>query len=536
MNHLTFSLAPQREVTFSFAQSSPSYYTDDAGNLYQRSGLEDSFDIEIDGKAAWQDHLYYSYAQWQNGSWESVYSYSGTITYVDSVEVENTVVADIRGQEGTKADIDAHFEQIGMRQIHTRPAAYTRNVYDAVYKDSLLEGMNAYFTEHYDRYLGQGYRDIDNDGQEEAVFLLPGFADTWFSTLRPADEYSSIEDAQNWFVNEFREPNYTGIVIADEVNGELVVSAYCVSADLPYYDGMDIRIENRYLWLDNYRVYLSGSFESVSSTDLPAELAQYMADHGYTDHFFRIVDVSDIEGEEYMCVCRKDGVWYVFVFVIVNGDPVIIYSQGLGDSAVYLTEYEGKQCLLVYYQSVYTFGGESTTYYSFDVLRVTENGTKSLDYAYANYSDADQDASAVSAFFDKLNVYMIRIIVVCDLYELTGSKWMAPEDVLYGAPPVEENQQPGQDPDEMVMGFVDIEDPASWLHLRVGPGTEYDRVLMDPNDPNSFVRQALGSPVTVLETIHTGDGENPTWVKIRITYQGTEIIGYSSKTYIRMAE
>ena len=79
-----------------------------------------------------------------------------------------------------------------------------------------------------------------------------------------------------------------------------------------------------------------------------------------------------------------------------------------------------------------------------------------------------------------------------------------------------------------------MESEKSWLHLRVGPGTNYDKVLTNPDDPNSFVRQALGSPVTILETVETDDPENPVWVKIRITYQDTEIVGYSSKTYIRI--
>ena len=48
------------------------------------------------------------------------------------------------------------------------------------------------------------------------------------------------------------------------------------------------------------------------------------------------------------------------------------------------------------------------------------------------------------------------------------------------------------------------------------------------------LRQALGSPVTVLETVETGDSENPVWVKIRIRYHDREFIGDSSKTYIRM--
>ena len=61
-------------------------------------------------------------------------------------------------------------------------------------------------------------------------------------------------------------------------------------------------------------------------------------------------------------------------------------------------------------------------------------------------------------------------------------------------------------------------------------------MLMDPADPDSYVRQAKGSPVTVLETIETEDPENPVWVKIRITYGDRELVGYSSKTYIRLLD
>jgi hypothetical protein len=246
------------------------------------------------------------------------------------------------------------------------------------------------------------------------------------------------------------------------------------------------------------------------------------------------VDVTEYDGDEYMCICHKDGVWYVFVIVIMDGDPVVMYGNSLQNSAVYLTEYEGQECLLVYNQSVYMQNGITYTNYNYSLERIKlDCQTQYLDFAYVNYSDEDENATAVSQFFQKLNVYLTRIIVICDPYKLTGSAWMAPTEAVYGTVPQEESQQPEEN-EEPVMGFVQIEDPSSWLHLRVGPGIEYDKVLMDPSDPDSFVRQALGSPVTVLETIETNDPENPVWLKIRILYADREIIGYSSKTYIRL--
>lgn len=552
MNHLTFSLSPQRSVDYAFTQTSPVYYTDNDGNLYSRSGLGDGFDIEVDGKPAWVEHMNIWYKQWKNDSWENLYSYKGTITYVDETgsdgetiarEVENTVVADICGTTGTKAELDAHFASIGMREIYSRPADYVRNEYSLAYQDSLLAGMHTYFAENYPGYTQMLRQDIDNDGIEEAVFLLPDFEDTWYHSLRTVDEFNSIQDAQNWFKSAFSDQyNHTGVVIADAEGGKLTITAHCALQYFSAYEGMTLQAENGRLWLDGSPVYLNGRFGGLQSSDVPSALVSYLSDYGYADCFFRTVDVSDFDGDEFMCICNRDSKWYIFIIVIKNGNPITLYCNSLNDStAVYLTEYKDKQCLLTYCQTVYEQGSDTVNQYDFNVLRINAGGkTNTLDSSYIYYTDKDQDATAVSKFFEKLKVHLIKIIVIRDPYKLTGTMWMDPAEAQHGTVPQEDPQpsdpqQPKQEnTQEPIMGFVHIQDPSSWLHLRVGPGLEYDKVLMDPSDPDSYVRQALGSPVTVLETIETDDPEHPVWLKIRISYADREIVGYSSKTYIRL--
>jgi hypothetical protein len=199
---------------------------------------------------------------------------------------------------------------------------------------------------------------------------------------------------------------------------------------------------------------------------------------------------------------------------------------------MFLTEYEGVQAILSYYQTVYEQNGENVTQYSFQVSRIDESGNETvLDSAYISYSDSDLDATRIAQFFQKPGAYLLKVVVIYDHYQLTGSLWMNPENVEYGTTPEEPETVPGEMPQ---LGFVQIQDPSSWLHLRVGPGVEYDKVLMNPDDPDSFVRQALGSPLTVLETAQSSDPANPVWVRIRIIYQDRVIEGWSSKTYIRM--
>ena len=540
VEELTFSLKPQRVAGYTFAQSGPVYYTDNAGTIYARLSWDDSFDIEVEGKPGWVDHLGGSYQKWENGNWESVYSYGGSITYISEgdelVEVENTVVATMDGQDCTKAELDAYFAQIGLRRITEKPSAYTRYSYDAVYEDSLVEGLYAYFPENYDGFAQMYRHDFDNDGVVETLFLVPDFVAAWRNNVQVIDGHSDIQNARDSFkYTAFDEEcSYTGVVLLDVADGKLNVTVDCLPEDYSQYSILDVRLENGFLWLDGRQIYLSGYFNNVAKENVPAAISDYMSDFGYGNSFFRMVDVTEYDGDEYMCICHKDGVWYAFVIVIMDGDPVVMYGNSLQNSAVYLTEYEGQECLLVYNQSVYMQNGITYTNYNYSLERIKlDCQTQYLDFGYANYSDEDENATAVSQFFQKLNVYLTRIIVICDPYKLTGSAWMAPTEAVYGTVPQEESQQPEEN-EETVMGFVQIEDPSSWLHLRVGPGIEYDKVLMDPSDPDSFVRQALGSPVTVLETIETNDPENPVWLKIRILYADREIIGYSSKTYIRL--
>ena len=81
-------------------------------------------------------------------------------------------------------------------------------------------------------------------------------------------------------------------------------------------------------------------------------------------------------------------------------------------------------------------------------------------------------------------------------------------------------------------GYVLVDDGDTWLNLREGPSKKYDRVLMDPNDKKSYVKQSLFSPVTIIQPFNTGDEENPIWVEIEINYMDCMLIGFSSQKYI----
>lgn len=550
-SHLSFSVAPERAVDYrtqafsELAGLSPIICADKDGNIYKWDRVEEGFDIEVDGKPAVTTYLEEAYSRWQNGAWETVCAYKGENTAVYGPgadgQITGTVVSEegsatIQGSTGTYAQLQAWLEQVGMHQVSTRPCENVENTYDAAYWNCLLEALDAYLKENYPEYRQMLMQDIDGDGDEEAVFLVPGFVETWFNSfLDKGAEY--LENAQRNFRWNFPETfSPTGVLVVEAVDGKLTVSAHCALKNIDFSADMTVRRENGKLVFDGEAVHQNGSLEGMSGEQIPQALESYMQAYGYDEFFCRKVDLSDLAGQEYLCVSTKDGQWYVFIFVIIKGNPVVLYTNTVQDCAMFLTEYNGSQALLTYQQSVYEQDGENVTNYSFRVVRLGENGEEViLDSAYTSYTDSDLDATKIALFFQKPVEYLLKITVIYDLYKLTGKQWMDPTDAEYGEPPKEE-ATPGETPSNEApqLGFVQIQDPSSWLHLRVGPGVEYDKVLMDPNDPDSFVRQALGSPLTVLESAQSDDPANPVWLKIRIIYGDRIIVGWSSKTYIRL--
>lgn len=542
---IVYSLRPQRSVSYVFHESSPNYYTDRDGNLYQGYIRSDGFDIEYQGQSAWSTFWDVRYCQLKDNGWQDVISYFGFNTHIDIVDengqpglelVESDLTGQIHGKDATKAEVDAHLSSVEMTLVNTQPAFYTVNRFEIAYRDSLLGALDQYFAENYYNYPGMFPADVDNDGQEETVFLLPDYMQPWLDHITPPSNiFSSVEDSKRE-IRRTLSGSYTGILIADAQQQELVLGAYCLPELISGGHGMPVSLADGLLILGDYRSYLTGSFASVAAEQLPSALVEYLSDFGYSDSFVQTVDISDYPQTEYLCLSRKDGQWCVFVFVIIDGDPVPIYNQTMEGTALFLTQHEGKPCLMQYYQSVYEMDGIPYYYYNYELIRISGTGEReSLVFDYVNYSQLDQNAAQAAQFFQRLQVYLIQVRLLYDPYLLTGKMWPEQTQVDFGtvpANPLPPSQEESQEP---VIGFVHIQDPASWLHLRVGPGITYDKVLMNPEDPASFVRQALGSPVTVLESIETGDPENPVWLKIRIVYQGQEIIGYSSKTYIRLA-
>ncbi len=540
---MTFELDDGRDFHYQFTQSDPLFYIDEDNVFHQCSYMGDGWPEEMsDGYFHCWEYFYYAFSVWKNGQWTTVLRTSGEtlqeawdnpggtdLLYGEYLQYD--VSWEVDGEEATEEEYNSRRDKL--TKITTKPSDYTVNIYDAVYADSLLSALESRFRSDFGASVL--HQDIDGDGQTETLFALPDL-------FAPYEAINDKNQGEIWYdegvLSRFGE--YTGILIADIQGDRLILTAHAASPDVRLYEGMTVEYRDNCLWLGSTAIYAPGSFETLealSDTEQTAVyngLVNFLNLGGYTQAVFKKADISDTPGSELLCLCQKDGTWCVLVIIFQNGIPHIVNNIRLDSSAVYLTEIDGKQAILDYNQFIFTTtDGYSRTNYHYTIYRYDQNRV----YAHiggdsVGYSDDDKDATEIAAFFQKLNGYLANIIVISDPFRLQGNQWLSPEEADHGTPPQEPEPEQAE---EYVMGFVQINDPSSWLNLREGPGTEYPCILMDPGNPESFVRQALGSPVTVLETIETGDPENPVWLKIRITYADKIIEGYSSKTYIRLA-
>ncbi len=543
-----FDIDNDRDLNCQFTQNSVYFYVDAEGNFYKNSGMGDGWPEPMgDGYYHCYNYFYDSYSIWSNGEWKQVLMGSE-----DSVReawdnedgfdlrygeyLEYNAEYEIDGQPASAEEYNAQVSKL--TKVTTKSSDYTVNLYDAVYTDSLLSAMESRFGSDFG--ASSIRQDVDGDGELETVMVVPGLLDPYKASYeRYRDELWFMEDG---YASVFpAEHDHTGIVVADVQGDKLKLTAYCALTDVQLHNSTTVTYRDNCLWLGNTAVYAPERFttleelEDADRNSVYNGLVSFLKTGGYTQAVLKKADISDAPGSELLCLCQKDGQWYVLVIVFQNGIPSALNSINLDSSAVYLTEIEGKQAILTYNQFIFTStDGYSRTNYYYSVYRYDQNGQYvDMGGDSVGYSDDDQDATEVAEFFQKLNGYLVKIIVISDPFQLQGSQWLAPEQADYGTTPQEPEPEQAE---ESVMGFVQINDPSSWLNLREGPGTDYPCILMDPNNPDSFVRQALGSPVTVLETIETGDAENPVWLRIRITYANKIIEGYSSKRYIRLAE
>ncbi|MBR5472471.1 MAG: SH3 domain-containing protein [Clostridia bacterium] len=471
-----------------------------------------------------------TYNKWTGSEYVAVYKeeYSADTNATSYFSAES-------GAQISKEEIDA----IELTEYNGRAQKFTSLTLNKNYKDQITQKLNEHLANQYTE-PSTATADIDDDGQDEVVFVVSNFLTSWVDDFaNNTQNLDLLYGEQNYNFNNKR----TVFIVIDEQESELKVSAYATLNEFSG-DAANISLNEFSLSFGGRELFIPSKIENIGelSSKEKSSLFSVLKDHyrakGYSDMFFKIADVADTDGEELLCICKKDEVWQMLLITFNSDSPHCFDTKVLTNNALYLVDYMGKTSFLSYKQAISpSQGALGNAYaYSYSINRYdSNNNNQTLSQNSIGYTNAQKDATAISTFFSSFNTCLQKnAVVIFDAYQLFGHQWMVDSDIDYGDQPnqimipgygyIEENKS-------YKIGFVSVE-PQSWLNVRQGTGTQYELIAINPLDKLSFVRPAAGAPVTILEEIQTGDVENPIWLKIRISYGDYIMTGYVSKNYI----
>ncbi len=466
-----------------------------------------------DGGAAEDGHFWSEdFCRWDGQSWTPIMCIShkelngvDEITYI----IGETNIY-VNGKNVTEQEWNQHLAALGF----TYPKAIADLSLVSVYGDCRQQLTNALVSHFSNDFAGDmisRQTDYDGDGQVETMIVLPSLYQTWYDSIPAECTY--------WLERYAQAAHNTAVLIVDSENEKTIVRC-CVANEAVR--GNSFVLEKGHLNIDGSNFYLPGmaiNDYSAMQIYLKNRYADFTADYVIS------ADLSEADGNEMVFFGAENGEYGAYVVGVHEGK---YFCSPYYRNALYLVNVGGKQHLMRYYTDNYADGG---SYYFYNLTRVDSVGKMVIvEENEYDYHPTQQDATAAANFFNRFNAYTNNMTVVYDPYRLTGQQWVTPDNATYGTPPDEPMDATGEQ-----LGYVQIKDPKSWLNLREGPGTNYPCVYLEPGNKKSIVKQAQGSPVTILETINTGDAKNPVWYKVRINYAGREIVGYSSQTFIRLA-
>lgn len=293
-----------------------------------------------------------------------------------------------------------------------------------------------------------------------------------------------------------------------------------------------------YIVCKPYAVYDDYAYQSDAFINLCDSYSAYLTESGYRNIYYYCADVCDADGEEVIFVYfDKNDKVFVRVLTFIAGKAHFIYENLFDVHATYIIEKDGVKHLLEYSQVMGNAKNNYTASYHYSVFRFNAgyqpiaSETKDTEVSFENITAENE------SFFDEFNNYLKDAFVIADPYELTGYKSLTQSIGMS----THESDNSNESSEKYLyisncstskQGVVNVPE-TTHLNFRKGPSVSYPKILINPADSESFVRQLKGSTVTVIDTVNTvGDEENPVWLKINIKYNDLTLEGYSSQSWI----
>ena len=407
---------------------------------------------------------------------------------------------------------------------------------------SIDEFMNSYYNK-LSNFVAEEpkkiFSDIDNDGQNEYLIFVTDYMDKLFA------------DSANELINCFESTSIC--VFADYDNASESLIVHSIPIQVSPYAVTNVVFDNgmlNFLYSSNGNTlaYRKVVGESAYASDkivydtsflqrMCFRYSKYLEDAGYTDIHFAISDFSDSVGEDIIC-CFSDGKRYIVeVLTLFKSQLRKIYSNSSEDGAIYVLNKDSLYHIYRYYQGISE--SDYTQTYNYELIRFDQNYKKVVVESDSANIKLSEGGEASNDFLVNVKDYLSDSFVCYDPYYLTGYYIMSDNLNTNIDDSIDYDYQTKylsiSNCNTSKTGVVKLNDVKSWLNFRNGPSTEYKRILINPNNKKSYVKQVHNSIVTVVEPYNTGDKKNPIWLKVRISYNGYGLEGFSSQKYIEIS-
>ncbi len=503
---------------------------------------------------SYSEHKLYEY---KNENWVNIAtlstSYNGT-----GRNVETAVFNDAGNltEEQWNQKYDSLQLEVGKNNFHSIFSNYF--VCDNV--DEVINGYNQYLVAFASTEIILKQGDFDKDGETEYAFILPDFWHNWLNNISTIDSNLwSLEeiitekltttgdlliyadtDKNGVLFRTYYNPKYSGDDILDNewfvscVNNELLIK-HLETTEYEF-DGETKQSTNMRTWGSIFCIDacdVRGYYDANSASELTQATEQYinvLKRETRCTYTAKTEDIADIPGYEIIVVATYNNKpVQSFVGAIINGRLIAIGLENCYTTAYYLTECNGKKALLAYSQTEKTEYISNQTVltgitYKYKIFRFDEQ--LNLVEIESRQAECDQTTASAEAseILQIVNKHITSGSVCCDPYEITGYSVMRGSSINNDKYLNISNCSTNKN------GYVNITD--EWLNFRDGPSINNARILTNPSDPFSFVKQLKGAPLTVIYPENTADTTYPVWVKIQIKYNYQTLDGYSAYKYI----
>jgi len=395
-----------------------------------------------------------------------------------------------------------------------------------------LQKVTDTYTAHLEEITENGFYvrsgDLDGDGEKEKIYTINKLSADWSGKDKLFDDDFMLEESAF-------SGNYLVIIYLDEYDGHTVIQTKSipdVSATKELYIGGKDGVISLALPTGDLMVYTVDA-ETVISSNINNAVryyGNYIKSIGGSEIRAMNSDICDINGDEVVFVYSIDGTYYVDMLYMNQGKLVKFHSASDNDNkAVFAVNYESNAYVMDYYQNIELISEDYQMDYSFVLYRFNSKfemiESESLSISRLS---SEPSTDEEMKFFRVFNGHLLNSVVCNDPFEISGYRTTISESEV--------------NIDDMLIvkiancstaktGIVNVPE-TSFLFMRTGPSKSYAQVLVNEYDPDSFIRLLKGTPVTIIDTVNTGDTENPIWLKIQVKYGDKIFVGYSSQTYI----